>query len=264
MLNHDLSSMKVSAAASRIGSLLVIFLFQVFGTVLVAGPLPYSMRSWEAHATRNPETCWKCSYPFFSGTYEALMINQALLFAVTGVNPAKPHGPVSLETASRSFIKEFEEFLKDEPEAMPWFTTTTGAVVLNRSGLVTVSLATGSYTGGAHGMESIGYYVFDAATGRRLTLEDIMVQGYQSRLDALIERRFRQDKGLKPGEPLNGDNGGLFDNVIRHNDNFAITDSGITFLYNPYEIAPYVFGQIAIELKWAEIRTLVKRQYILM
>lgn len=221
-------------------------------------PLPYAMQSQEQRSQLNPDTFWKCVYPIFSGSPAADAINNTLVFAVAGVDPSKPHGPVSLPGAAGSFIGEYDSYRKDDPEAMGWYSDTTGKVLLNRAGLLTVSITTDIYTGGAHGMNSTSYYVFDAETGQRLSIGDIFLPGSEARLDALVDRRYREMKGLGPNTPLNGEQGELFEDVIRHNDNFAVTDLGITFLYNPYEIAAYATGPIEVDLKWAEVQPLLR------
>lgn len=221
-------------------------------------PLPYAMQSHELHSQLNPDTFWKCTYPLFSGSPASDGVNNTLLLAVTGVDPSRPHGPVSVQGTATTFIGEYDDFRKEDPEATPWYSETTGSVLLNRSGLLTVGITTDMYTGGAHGMNSTAYYVFDAETGERLQNGDLFLPGSEARLDALVERRYREAKGLAPNEPLNGEKGELFEDVIRHNDNFAVTDLGITFLYNPYEIAPYAVGPIEVDLKWAELQPLLK------
>jgi hypothetical protein len=216
------------------------------------------MQSHEQHSRLNAETFWKCTYPLFSGSPAAESVNSTLLLAVTGVDPARPHGPVSLEGAAATFIGEYDDYRKVDPEAMPWYSETTGSLLLNRSGLLTVAITSDLYTGGAHGMNSTAHYVFDAETGQRIPIQDILIPGAETRLDALVDRRYREVKGLAPDEPLNGEKGELFEDVIRHNDNFAVTDLGITFLYNPYEIAPYAVGPIEVDLKWADLQPLLK------
>jgi hypothetical protein len=63
---------------------------------------------------------------------------------------------------------------------------------------------------------------------------------------------------LSESDPLNGEKGGLFENQIRHNGNFAVTGSGIGFLYNQYDIAPYAAGQITVDLSFDELKGILK------
>jgi Protein of unknown function (DUF3298) len=50
------------------------------------------------------------------------------------------------------------------------------------------------------------------------------------------------------------------DNIFTLNNNFAITDQGILFYYNNYEIASYVYGPTKIFIPYDSIENLVKRK----
>lgn len=222
-------------------------------------PLAYTMNNYQKSSIFTAETYWKATYPVFSGSPAAAAINRTLLYAVTGNDPSKPQSaPVTLNAAASSFIKDFEDMRKEMPDVMPYQWETTGTVMLNRSGVLTVSLSTNAYTGGAHGSYNTEYFVFDAETGKRLKIADVFIPGYEVSLDALIDTRFRETKGLTNADPLNGEKGGLFEDVIRHNENFAVTDQGITFFYNPYEIAPFSEGPTEINLTWQEVNPLLR------
>lgn len=223
------------------------------------GPLSYRMRTYERYSTMTKETWWKCSYPVFEGSPAAARINEILLDAVAGVEATKQKGiPTSLPAAANAFIEDFEKTRMEFPDTFPYQSETTGSVLLNRDGRLTVAITYDAYTGGAHGMNSTVYHVFDTKSGKRLSLDDMFVPGYAKRLDALIDRRFRQMKGLSATDRLDSEQGTLFENFIRHNENFAVTDHGISFLYNPYEIAAYAYGPTEIDLKWQDLKGIVK------
>ena len=45
---------------------------------------------------------------------------------------------------------------------------------------------------------------------------------------------------------------------IRPNGNFTISDSGVTYIYNQYEIGPYVMGTIKVTVPWDELEDLLQ------
>jgi hypothetical protein len=251
----------VAAMLAAITVMLAVVAFAMPANAVVAPQqLKYEMLNYELHSSLSKETYWKCDYPVFSGTDSAAAINRSLLDAVAGNDAEKPSKePPSVKKAAASFIAEFDSFWKDTPNAIPWQSETSGSVLFDRSGLLTVGMTFSSFTGGAHGISNTVYFVFDSKTGKRLSVNDIFVRGYEKRLDDLIDRRFRKIKGLSMTDRLDDEKGTLFENVIRHNRNFAVTRQGITFLYNPYEIAAYVYGPTEIDLTWAELKRLVKR-----
>ena len=68
-------------------------------------------------------------------------------------------------------------------------------------------------------------------------------------------------KGLSPTERLDGEKGMLFENYIRFNSNFALTDKGVAFFYNQYEIAAYAYGTTKIDLPYRELAGILKPRF---
>lgn len=102
-----------------------------------------------------------------------------------------------------------------------------------------------TYAGGAHGMNTKTNYVFDIKTGKRLTEEDIFGQGFERKIGKLLDEKANtlRSKSILPTEDEFYN-----DWYIKPNGNFALTDSSIIYTFNPYEIAPYCFGIIDIEI----------------
>lgn len=44
------------------------------------------------------------------------------------------------------------------------------------------------------------------------------------------------------------------------NDNFMLTETGMTFTYNPYDIAAYASGLFEVEIPYGEIAHLLNRE----
>lgn len=42
------------------------------------------------------------------------------------------------------------------------------------------------------------------------------------------------------------------------NGNFAVSEEGVTWTYNPYEIAPYSMGIIDLTVTWADLKPYLK------
>lgn len=205
----------------------------------------------------------KCCFPFFSGGAQAEFVNRIIESYIAdsmAISPQEAKGMSgrSIEFLADNFLEDYGGFRKEFGSDLPYQFELTGSVPLNRRGLLTVEISWEAYTGGAHGMHHTEYLVFDMVTGRRLQPADIFIAGFETRLDQLIEAKFRQEKGLSKTERLEGEKGGLFENSIRHNGNFALTDKGITFFFNEYEIAAYAFGPAVLELSYPELRDILK------
>ncbi len=169
----------------------------------------------------------------------------------------------TLEGLTTAFFKDYEEVMKTSSADFPvtYALDVKSNVVLNKPKALSVSVEEYINTGGAHPNTYIKYFVFNPQSGKQLTLNDIFTTGFEGKLNKLIDAKYRADKGLKPGDKLSGEKGELFEDFIRYNNNFILTKDGIEFLYNRYEIAAYVFGEITVKFTYKELEEILKQEY---
>lgn len=114
-----------------------------------------------------------------------------------------------------------------------------------------------SYTGGAHGYSYLLVHNYNLSTGEPVHEEDLFIDDYFEALhDLLVRRLLEQTEDATTERELRNLGYSLGDVVP--NDNFYSTEEGITYVYNPYEIAPYVMGRTEILLPWSDIHTLLR------
>ncbi|NLZ72386.1 MAG: DUF3298 and DUF4163 domain-containing protein [Bacteroidales bacterium] len=118
------------------------------------------------------------------------------------------------------------------------------------------------YTGGAHGIYAINYYNFDLQKKMIITLNDILVPNYQEALTTELWNQLMIDNQVSSKEQLR-DMGFESTGDLIPTSNFALNDTGITFTYNVYEIAPYSMGAISITLPYEKISHLFNSNPIL-
>ena len=88
-------------------------------------------------------------------------------------------------------------------------------------------------------------------------LKNIFKPNFEEELRKLGEDQFRLVRDLSQDEDL-GEAGFWFDdNKFSLNDNFALTEDGIRFFYNSYEIAPYALGTTDITISYDSIKNLL-------
>ncbi|MBC8525104.1 MAG: DUF3298 and DUF4163 domain-containing protein [Chlorobium phaeobacteroides] len=233
-------------------------------------PLSYEMNSVEkvyegAEEEAKNETYCKVSYPVFSDGEHAEAINHYLLGWIADSTAfssvSGDSAGITIEGLANNFFAEYDSFRKDFPVSWPYQFELTGSVLLNKDAFLTVDLSYYAYTGGAHGNSHTEYFVFDSRTGTRLGLNDVFEQGFEERLNKLIDRRYRQMKGLSPTDRLDGEKGMLFENFIHFNDNFALTEEGVSFFFNNYEITAYAFGPTKIDLPYSDLSGILKPEF---
>jgi len=112
----------------------------------------------------------------------------------------------------------------------------------NANGFVVIENNTYAYMGGAHGNYAGIYYNYDVANKKLLKLDDVIAIDSNS-LQKILEQCFRKDYNLPESKPLTEI---IFEKQLATTDNFYITEKGLGFLYNPYEIASYAQGQMEV------------------
>ena len=131
-------------------------------------------------------------------------------------------------------------------EAAGNHTGTTGGRLLN------YTITDYSYTGGAHGMNTETNLVFDMKTGDQVLSEDIFTEESADILPGLLMKHVASAFDDPSGAEY------LLVSEILPSDNLRITEDGITFIYNPYEIAAYAAGIIRITIPWDELQDILR------
>lgn len=117
--------------------------------------------------------------------------------------------------------------------------------------LLSYAITRSSYTGGAHGMYTTVYHTYSLTDGFELSLADLFTVDELQLLDGAIHERIARDYGAGSDEELAAQ--GFFPEYISPTENFRITDDGIEFLYNPYEIGCYALGNVEVHFTREEL-----------
>ena len=118
--------------------------------------------------------------------------------------------------------------------------------------LQTYAVAYNDYTGGAHGMNALVCNVFDLTTGETVSEADLFAEGWQDGVSALLKTAL--DAFLAAQEE--GED--LVFGAPAPNGNFSVSEDGVTWTYNPYEIAPYAMGAIELTVRWTDLKPYLK------
>ncbi|MET0635620.1 MAG: DUF3298 domain-containing protein [Chitinophagaceae bacterium] len=173
-----------------------------------------------------------------------------------------------LFTGSRNaFIKNYLDDYRNTPDseivqsgfAYGLTETSTLQIMYQSDRLLSLAHFVYSYTGGAHGNYGTLYVVADLKNKKTVKLSDVLTPAGICKLDKLLEDQFRKDRKLGARASLTG--AGLFENFIKHNENFYLTGTGIGFGFTPYEIAAYAFGEINIFLPFSSITMYLQPGY---
>ena len=173
------------------------------------------------------------------------------------------NGSTDVPAAVRTWVDEMlssssldaEEITEDNAWAYNWSFDRSGAFT---SGCKSRKLQTytgtyNDYTGGAHGEFGIGCDVFDLTTGEILTEADLFIDDFYSPLCDMLEDSVAANVSEEDQEMLFG--------MPEPNGNFSVSEEGITWVYNPYEIAAYASGVIELPVSWATLKPFLQPRW---
>lgn len=193
-------------------------------------------------------------FPVFQNTkLNALIEAPALL-----TNNPDARKYTSYKDLANSFIKEFDDFKKDNADSpQSWFKEVDIQVLKQRKNYLGLKYSFLEYAGGAHPNSVILFKNYTVDQLKPITLSDLITEGKQDELTAIAEGIFRKNEKLGPKQSLS--EGYFFDkDIFVLNDNFTIKDDGIEFFYNPYEIRAYAYGSTTLFIPYAAIKHILK------
>ncbi len=130
--------------------------------------------------------------------------------------------------------------------------------------LVQVRIDSDDNAGGAHGMQSSEYLLFDTALAKRVKLDDILTPN--APINAVVKGKYEDYVRQMPAEDLQamgGYEGYIASWPFEMTDNVYFSDAGLSFVFQPYQLGPYVMGHITLSISYAELKDLglLKAQY---
>lgn len=147
-------------------------------------------------------------------------------------------------TDTKANVAEFQPGSKQT-----WDQVSEMNVVSNENDYLTVKYTGYGYTGGAHGYAYEKYKVADLKNQIILKLSDIVDVTKVNWNEVLLQHMDERKDGLF--EPQN----------LTYNSNFYFDSKGITFTYNQYEIAAYVYGIIPVTVPFEAIKSALKPDF---
>lgn len=196
------------------------------------------------------------SNPVLSDSLQILMISSFTREQDQQKDPDKAINSIQ-ERFIKNYLSSNESLYVAMPDAgsLNWTLLKFMHILYNDNHILTYYLLNYAFTGGAHGLETQDYTVVNIKTGKPLALTDIFQPGFETQLTLLLTRKLKEIAGIKQNEKLS-ENGFFVDDVVP-NDNFYITTCGVGFVYNHYEIAPYVNGPTDILLPFEELKMIL-------
>lgn len=113
------------------------------------------------------------------------------------------------------------------------------------------------FEGGAHGIRQQLVMNFDSETGKQITYDSLFVKGHEYRLREMLLEELKKQTDTNTLDELHAKDY-LLTMDIYAPQNFILGDDEITFIYNPYEIAPYDKGNTELTLSYSKLAEILK------
>ncbi len=154
-----------------------------------------------------------------------------------------------------------ENSSKGESHTPAWYFSRYFTIYENTPRIFSLAHHEQSYAGGAHPNQFVNYYHFNPGSGSRMTAADVFKPGYQAAITKMAEKKFLRKMQLPAGSNLEDQGFWFKDNVFTLPQNFILTEKGVKFYYNPYEVAAYALGKIEISFTYKEVESWLRDEF---
>jgi len=171
--------------------------------------------------------------------------------------------------ALNAYVKDYKKFFLESEsgyadpdeeavfESSPWYNYEKMLIRYNDNYIFSYTIFSDRYTGGAHGGKNYLNTIIDLNTGEKITEDDLFSEEAKPLIIKMIIRKILDKHQLKTVEEL--EEIGFFDiSEIAIDKNFYLTDDGLTFTYNEYEIAGYAVGTTEVTLDFTSLSGFMK------
>lgn len=169
-----------------------------------------------------------------------------------------------LDKSITSFEEEVKAYMtnvhSDEEETPPYlsyYDKFLGHVLLNKNNILSFQVER-NISKGKIEFSSLRNYVFNLKTGDRIYEEDIFLPTFASEMSPLILDKILKENKVSSVKELT--NMGYLQEVeeIIPNNNFYITEEGITYVFNKGEYTALVLDAVKVSFTFDEIKFLLK------
>lgn len=161
-------------------------------------------------------------------------------------------GKIKIYESSEDIIKDEDMQDSDAQPEVAWKDNTNLLIRCNLSGLLSYTVESNQYSGGAHGGATFRNSIIDLKTGDKLGEEDLFTEASLPLINDIILQKLELQNKVETPEEL--EQIGYFDvSQIGQYKNIYLTSDGLVYTYNQYEIAAYAVGTIEVKLTFKDL-----------
>ncbi|WP_214072571.1 RsiV family protein [Mucilaginibacter sp. dw_454] len=164
-------------------------------------------------------------------------------------------GAAGYPELGHNFLQQFEAQASQDDFKAYWYADIHVKVLAEKQDYTALLCEKDYFTGGLHDLYDHIYLNYDNRNHQLITLNSQFKPNMQNELKVIAERIFRKNEGLASTQELDG----YFfkDDQFNLPANFTITDQGLLFFYDYYEIKPFAAGTTQLVIPFADLKDLV-------
>jgi hypothetical protein len=159
------------------------------------------------------------------------------------------------ESSDEIILDEDAQDNGNQPK-IAWKDNTDLLIRCNTDGLLSYTIESNQYSGGAHGGTTFRNSILDLHTGDKIGEEDLFTEASLPLINDIILKKLEAQN--KVGTPEELEQIGYFDvSQIGQYKNFYLTEEGLVYTFNAYEIGAYALGTIEVKLTFHDLEGFV-------
>jgi len=168
-----------------------------------------------------------------------------------------------------AYINDYKKFffesesvyadLEDEEDIYSsdaWYNNQKTTIRYNKDFFFSYSVSTDRYSGGAHGEKKYINTVVDLKTGKKITEDDLFSEKDKAIIVTMIVDKIMKQNKVNTIEAL--EEIGFDFSDLSLNKNFYLSEKGLTYTFNEYEIAGYAVGTTEVFLDFKNLSNYLK------
>jgi len=165
-------------------------------------------------------------------------------------------GKIKTYESSEEIIMEEDSQDNMSQPAVGWKDNTNLLIRYNTNGLLSYTVESTQNSGGAHGGTTFRNSILDLKTGEKIGEEDLFTETSIPIINEIILKKLETQNNVESPEEL--EQIGYFDvSQISQYKNFYLTNDGLVYTFNAYEIAAYAVGTIEVKLTFKDLEGFV-------
>ncbi len=161
----------------------------------------------------------------------------------------------------RYYKNNIGKYTNGERKGLNWSQRLNNKIYFNDKNILSIYFTKYINTGGSVDLEMVYTANFYLPMNKEIGLDDIFTSNYQSILQQQLAQQLRADFMIEEQQSFTDI--GFFTNDIPLATNYLLTNNGIIFFYNVYELAGNSFGKIEVFLEYESLSSILKMKNLL-